>query len=73
MKIAILGYQNNLVAPWDPDTTKTGLPGSEECVVYASMELAKRGHEVIVFMDPPRNSIWKTKRQNLPCFLPRNY
>lgn len=73
MKIVILGYQNDMVAPWDPDTVKTGLPGSEECVVYASLELAKRGHEVIVFMDPPKNSIWKTKRPNLPSFLPRSY
>lgn len=73
MKIAILGYQNNLVNPWDPDSINSGIPGSEECVIYASLELAKRGHEVVVYMDPPKDSIWKTKRENLPSFLPRSY
>lgn len=69
MKIAILGYKNKLVEPWDPDTINLGLPGSEECVVYASQELANRGHKVIVFMDPPQNSIWKSFRENHPTYL----
>lgn len=59
MKIAILGYKTPLVPPWDPSTCNTGLPGSEECVVYAAQELADRGHEVSVYMNTPPDSQYR--------------
>lgn len=58
LKIAIVGYESGAVGQWDPETCKTGLPGSEECVVYASNELARRGYIVTVYMNPPTDSIW---------------
>lgn len=36
---------------WGPDTLDKGMGGSEEAVVYLSRELAKLGHEVVVFND----------------------
>lgn len=61
LSIAILGYANSaLVPPWDPDSCKDGLPGSEEAVVYTSAELAARGHRVTVYMNPPEDSKWLT-------------
>lgn len=68
--IAILGYKSKLVHPWDPSTTKTGLPGSEECVVYASEELARRGYNVHVYMDPPETSKWTLSTSN-PRWFPQ--
>lgn len=35
--------------PWGPDTLESGMGGSEEAVVYLSRELAKLGHEVVVY------------------------
>ncbi len=59
LSIAILGYRSTLVAPWDPDTIKEGLPGSEECAVYSSLELARLGHNVTVYMNVPSDSAWR--------------
>lgn len=64
LKIAILGYKSNLVGEWDPSDTKKGLPGSEECAVYASDELARRGHKVTIYMNPPTNSGWRSNTSN---------
>jgi len=69
LKIAILGYKVQLMGKWDPFNTKTGLPGSEECAVYASEELARRGHKVKVYMSPPDESIWKSPFSN-PQWIP---
>ena len=67
LKIAILGYGSDLVGKWDPFNTTTGLPGSEECAVYASQELANRGYSVTMYMDPPNDSIWKSPFSNPRC------
>lgn len=64
LKIAIVGYKVKLVGKWSPDDTINGLPGSEECAVYASEELAKQGHIVHVYMEPPSKSKWKSKESN---------
>lgn len=69
LNIAIVGYKSDLVGKWDPTNTKSGLPGSEECTVYASEELAKLGHNIVIYMNPPDNSIWKLKTSN-PQWLP---
>jgi hypothetical protein len=42
--------------PWDPDSIKTGINGSEEAVIYMSQKLAKLGYKVTVLGDPPPNS-----------------
>ncbi len=64
MKIAIIGYESGAVGRWDPESCKTGLPGSEECVVYASNELARRGYKVTVYMNPPPTSSWCDSNSN---------
>lgn len=71
LKIAILGYKVDLIGKWDPFNTIKGLPGSEECAVYSSQELANRGHQVTVYMDPPEKSIWKSPFSN-PRWLPEH-
>ena len=64
LNIAIIGYASPMVAPWDPFTCNEGLPGSEECAVYATQELARQGHTVTVYMNPPSNSIWLSTLSN---------
>ena len=64
LHIAVLGYSSQLVAPWDPFSCDSGLPGSEECVVYATQELARQGHTVTVYMNPPVNSLWSASLIN---------
>lgn len=64
LRIAILGYVSDTVGPWDPSTIDTGLPGSEEAVVYVSQELAERGHAVAVYMHPPAQSLWTLPESN---------
>ena len=71
LKIAILGYKVPLMEKWDPFDTIKGLPGSEECAVYASEELVRRGHHVTVYMNPPDESIWKSPFSN-PRWLPED-
>jgi len=64
LNIAILGYTSNLVPPWDPFDCVKGLPGSEECAVYASKELVNKGHNVTLYMNPPKDSIWRSPFSN---------
>lgn len=69
MRIAIVcfnrpGYQ------WDDSDTATGLFGSEEAVVYASTELAKLGHYVVIFGSPHEKPWWK-KLLEYVSFQPR--
>jgi glycosyltransferase involved in cell wall biosynthesis len=71
LNIALIGYVSTQVAPWDPDSTKQGLPGSEEAVVYSSQELAKQGHRVTVYMNPPKNSPYSQPGSN-PLWLSTN-
>lgn len=62
--IAIIGYKSVSFPPWDPESIYTGLPGSEEAIVYASEALTKLGYKVDVYMDPPEDSIWKLPESN---------
>ncbi|MBS0656388.1 MAG: hypothetical protein JSR46_11475 [Verrucomicrobia bacterium] len=43
--------------PWDPDSTKTGITGSEEAVIYISQELVNLGYRVTVLGNPPEYSL----------------
>lgn len=54
--IGIFTFLCKGVAPWDPDSVKTGITGSEEAVIYAADELCKQGYRVIIFGVPPVNS-----------------
>lgn len=72
LKIAVLGYKVPLIGQWDPFDVTKGLPGSEECAVYGSQELANRGYEVTVYMDPPKDSIWTSPFSN-PRWVPEDY
>lgn len=64
VRIAIYGYKNNMVPPWDPRGVETGLPGSEEAVVYATQELANMGHHITVYMNPPKDSPYSLQTSN---------
>jgi len=64
--IAIFGYRYEELGPWDPDTVKTGLPGSEEAVVYMAKQLANLGYKVVVLAFPPKDS-----KHSLPDANPR--
>ncbi len=54
--------------PWDPDTIRSGITGSEEAVIYISEQLAKLGFNVIVFGDPPFQSRYSHPEAN-PRFV----
>lgn len=71
LKVAVLGFASSLVGLWDPFDTDRGLPGSEECAIYATQELAARGHKVTVYMNPPEDSIWRSNFSN-PKWIPEN-
>lgn len=49
---------------WDPNSTKSGIGGSEEAVIYASQVLANKGYYVIVYASPPENSLWSLPNSN---------
>ena len=72
MKIAILGYKSNLVGEWDPDSIHTGLPGSEEAVVYLSQSLAKMTHIVHIYMNPKNNTEY-TKSGANPLWIKEDF
>lgn len=58
--------------PWDVDSIKSGVTGSEEAVIYMSQQLATLGYEVIVFGNPPENSIHSSSSAN-PRFVSGNF
>lgn len=67
--IAIFTFYVPSLGHWDPDTIKTGLPGSEEAAVYMSQKLAEKGYKVTVFGAPPPNSPYSNETSN-PRFIP---
>lgn len=64
LNIAVLGYSNDTVGYWDPSSIHNGLPGSEEAVVYACDILARKGHNVTIFMNPEPTSPWSLPSSN---------
>jgi glycosyltransferase involved in cell wall biosynthesis len=54
--IAIFTYKVLGASPWDPESVRSGVTGSEEAVIYVAQKLAKIGHKVLVLGDPPQNS-----------------
>ncbi|HSX26866.1 MAG TPA: hypothetical protein VLE89_07680 [Chlamydiales bacterium] len=49
---------------WDPESVKTGITGSEEAIIYISQKLANLGYQVIVFGNPPQNSLHSRPEAN---------
>lgn len=68
--IAILTRFVPQTKPWDQDSVKTGLAGSEEAVVYMAKELAKLDYKVLVFGKPPANSPHSHPEANPRYFNP---
>ncbi len=62
--IGIFTYKAPIVRPWDPDSIKSGITGSEEAIIYMSEQLARLGYKVIVFGDPPVNSPYSKPEVN---------
>lgn len=70
--IGIFAYEDSRVKPWDPDTIKTGIVGSEEAVIYMSQQLAKLGYKVFVLANPPQHSPHSLPEAN-PRFVKASY
>lgn len=64
--IGIYTYPVQGAAPWDPESVKSGITGSEEAVIYISQKLVKLGYQVYVFGNPPVGS-----KHALPSANPR--
>lgn len=71
-KIVIVTYKVAGAAPWDPESIKSGITGSEEAVIYISHELAQLGYQVTVLGDPPKHSPHSSPDSN-PRFVDFNY
>lgn len=72
MRIGIFTFQVPGVDSWDPDSIHSGITGSEEAVIYMSQELASLSCEVVVFGDPPLNSIHSIPSAN-PRFVSQDF
>lgn len=70
--IGIFTYKVQGMKPWDPDSIKTGINGSEETVIYMSQKLAKLGNKVLVFGYPPENSPHSLQEAN-PRFVSTDF
>lgn len=70
--VVIVTYKVAGAAPWDPDSVKSGITGSEEAVIYMSQKLAEIGYKVTVLGDPPQNSPHSAPESN-PRYLPYNF
>ncbi len=70
--IVIVTYKVGGATPWDPESIKSGITGSEEAVIYMSQHLADLGYRVTVLGDPPKNSRHSTPQSN-PRFVDMNY
>lgn len=66
--IGIVTFLAKGLKPWDLDTVRTGITGSEEAVIYVSQKLVQNGYRVIIFAEPPANSIHSREEAN-PRFI----
>lgn len=62
-QISILCFANAVVGTWDPDSTTSGISGSEEAVIYLAQELAKK-YRVTVYANPPEKSLYRLSSSN---------
>ena len=70
--ICIFAAMTKVTEPWDPDSTKHGITGSFEAVIYLSNELAKLGYQVTVIGNPPKNSQFTDVISN-PRYVPEDF
>jgi tetratricopeptide (TPR) repeat protein len=70
--IGIFTYLTPGAQPWDPDSVKSGITGSEEAVIYISKQLASLGYKVTVFGAPPENSSHSLETAN-PRYVPLSF
>lgn len=67
--VAIITCRVPNMKPWDPDTIKSGIVGSEEAAIYISQELVNLGYKVLVYGNAPEDSPYSAEEAN-PRFLP---
>jgi glycosyltransferase involved in cell wall biosynthesis len=70
--IGIFAYKDARLPPWDPDSFKSGIVGSEEAVIYMSQKLSDLGYKVFVFANPPDNSPYTSESSN-PCWVSADF
>lgn len=70
--IGIFTYYGSAAKPWDPESIKSGITGSEEAIIYISKELATLGYKVTVFANPPTDSIHSLPTAN-PRYVPFDF
>jgi glycosyltransferase involved in cell wall biosynthesis len=70
--IGIFTVKRSDVKPWDHKSIQSGIAGSEEAVIYISDHLVKLGYDVIIFGDPPVNSLHKSYTSN-PRYVDVNF
>lgn len=66
--IGIICYEDQRQPPWDKDSVRSGITGSEESVIYISEELAKLGYQVTIYAHPPKDSPYSKENVN-PRYL----
>lgn len=71
-KIVIVTYKVHGAHPWDPDSIKSGITGSEEAVIYISQQLAQIGYQVTVLGEPPKQSPYSSPESN-PRYVDFNF
>lgn len=69
--LGILTFRNAGVAPWNPNSLKHGIYGSEECVICMSQTLPRLGYRVLVYVDWEENSPFSQPMAN-PRFVGTN-
>lgn len=62
--VAIWATANPIVGFWDADSVDVGIGGSEEAVIYASTQLARRNCTVVIYGNPPNGSRWSHFKSN---------
>lgn len=67
-KVAILARQASALGEWDPRMLASGIPGSEEAIIYVANELVKRGYIVTIYANPGESSPWSLPLNN-PLYL----
>lgn len=55
--IGIFTYKVFGSDPWDPESVKSGITGSEEAVICISKHLADLGYQVFIYGNPPKQSL----------------
>ena len=70
--IAIFGFKSPYLNTWGPEDVKSGVPGSEEAIIYMSEQLALLGYKVVVFANPHKGSSYSLPDAN-PRFVDADF